>query len=102
MEGGQKASIVQKPLPVAAWQPGAVDVPPSEGEEVADCEHIVRKSHEYIIVLTESAKEGTSIGYLVSKIDVDPEKISSQSSMCRRYEVRGGTLRCEAQCAYPG
>ena len=33
-----------KPLPVAAGQPGEVDVPPSEGHEVAACGHIVRKS----------------------------------------------------------
>ena len=103
---------MQKPLPVAAGQPGEVDVPPSEGHEVADCGHcIVRKSlmgikSEYEIVrtrrkregrgrevLTESTEEGASVDNLASKADVDPEKASSQCSMYL------GTLRCEVQHA---
>ena len=80
---------------MAAGQPGEVDVPPSEGHEVADCGHIVRISlmgikSEYKIVrifqrgrdaLTESAEEGASVDNLASKADVDPEKASSQCSM---------------------
>ena len=98
---------MEKPLPVAAGQPGEVDVPPSEGHEVADCGHIVKKGLvgielEYEIVrtrrkgkrgLTESAEEGASVDNLASKADVDPEKASSQCSMYL------GTLRCEVQHA---
>ena len=49
---------MEKPLPVAAGQPGEVDVPPSEGHEVADCGHIVRWGSNQNIKLSEQEGRG--------------------------------------------
>ena len=88
---------------MAAGQPGEVDVPPSEGHEVAACGHIVRKSlkcdqiknykitrgdSESYEILTESAKKGASIDHPASKVDVDPEK-----AVLACFAGENGTLR---------